>query len=117
MSTRDDLLVSGDDAVNQRLLLDLRNLTVPQQHAQIVDAFQNNQVTNAGRRQRIVVKACQSVRSEAIEQKTVPADAFVQNSDRSRRRIGLQALGEQIRPSVISVGGGTMAVGDGVTER
>ena len=53
----------------------------------------------------------------AVGQKTVSADAVVQDRDRSRRSIGLQAPCQHVRPAVVAVGGGAVSVRDRVAQR
>src|SRR5215475_9420314 len=48
MSSRDDLLIGCDHPANQDLMVGSRGILIASEHADIVDPFKHDQVTNAG---------------------------------------------------------------------
>jgi len=112
----DDLLVGGDDLRDKVVMVGGRHFAVDRQPAQIVDALKENEPAHASLRQHIGIEARQNVRPQAVGQQVIAADALVGDANGSRFRRALQTAGQFIRPAVVSVGGGCVAVGDGVTE-
>src|SRR5579864_9341791 len=63
-----------------------------------------------------MIEARQCIRPQSVGEQMVPANAVIQNSQISGAWIGLQALRKNVGPTVIAVGGGAVAIGDGVSQ-
>jgi len=112
----DELLVSGENAANVSVVFGRRDVVLASEHADIVDAFEKDEVADTCGSENIGVKTRESVGAEAIEEQSIAADALIDNGNGLRCGIGLEALGEQVRPAIVTVGGGAMSVGDGISE-
>src|SRR5579884_1651501 len=89
----------------------------PSQAAEIVHAFEYDQIFRTGLRENIAIKACEHIRPQAICEQVVPADTLIEHADSSRSGGRLQSLGQNIGPAVIAVWGGAVTIGDGIPER
>src|SRR5579864_4325324 len=63
-----------------------------------------------------MIEARQRIRSQAIGEQMVPANAVIENSQIPGAWVGLQALRQNVGPTVVAVGCGAVAIGDGVTK-
>ena len=77
MSSHHDLLVRTDHVPDQCLVFGIRHLMIASQGAYVIDSFKDNQVSNAGLRQHIVIEARQSIGPEAIQQQAISTNAVV----------------------------------------
>ena len=113
--TSDDSLRSKDSA-NQFVMLALRNLAFASKLANVVDPLKSDKVAHSGLRDYILIKSCQGTWPQAIRKKMVPANSLIENSDIACGRVCIQALGENICPSIVAVGRSAVPIGNRVTE-
>ncbi len=97
-------------------MVGLRHFASSRQSTEIIHAFKNNQPANACGSQHVAIKACKRVGTETIGQQVISTDALIGNSNRSCLGRSLESGREHIGPTVVAVGGGSVAIGDGVTE-
>src|SRR5690606_5312107 len=108
--------VGGDHLVDQLSVGLGRGGRVAGQDAEIVHAFQDDEVFHAGLAQHIPLEPGHGVGAQTIAQYPVAADALVENRQARRARITLQPFGQHIGPARVAVGRDAIAVGDGVAQ-
>jgi hypothetical protein len=116
VSPRDHLLVSRCDPPHLRFVFRAGSLARPGQQANVVDAFENDQTANAWLGDHIMIEARQGTRSQAIGEEMVSANAVIEDRQIPGTWIGLQALRQNVGPAVIAVGGGAVAISNGVAK-
>ena len=84
--------------------------------ADVVDAFEDDEVLDAGLGEDVAVEAGERVGPVAVVEDAVAADAFVEDAEVGGLLVGLQAAGEDVGPAGVVVGGAVGAVGDAVAE-
>ena len=67
-------------------------------------------------REDIAVEAGQGVGTKSVGEEMISSDALIGDCYVARVLVSLQAVGENVGPAVVAVGGGSMAVSDGVAE-
>jgi hypothetical protein len=116
-STNNDLLVSVNDAKHEFIMILLRCVFVSREGTEIIDAFEYDQVTHACLREDVPVKARQRVWAKTIGQQMIASDTLVKDARGARCGIPLQPLRQYVGPTVITIGGRRMSVGDGISQR
>ena len=106
--------VFGGDAFRQRRC---RGAWV----AQIVDAFEDDGELHAGLGDNIALESGKRIQPEPdvgrrIMQYAVAADTGIDHRGPSDAKV-IQPVGEEVRPTLIGVGGRVCAIGDGIAER
>ena len=84
--------------------------------AEVVDGLEDNEPANAGRGEHIAIEAGERVGAQAVDEKMIAADAVIEHGDVLCGGGLLQARGEHVGPAVVAVGGGGVAVGDGIAK-
>ena len=121
----DDLLIGGKNAGNEGVVIGGGNFAVDGEATEIVDAFKDDEVADAGLGEDIAIEAGESVGAKAVGEEVIAADASVGDANVGSRVLGLgcrgwgrglEAGGEDVGPAVVAVGGCAVSVGDGVAE-
>ena len=121
----DDLLVGADHTVDEGVAEGLGVGgsygvggvgEIALEAAEVVDAFEEDDVADGGLGEDVAVEAGEGVGAEAVGEEVVAADALVEDAGGMGCGVGLEALGEDVGPAVVAVEGGGGAVGDGVAE-
>ncbi len=84
--------------------------------ADVVDAFENDEVFDAGLGEHIAVEAGERAGAGVVVEDAVAADALVEDAESGGLVVGLQAAGEDVGPAGVGVAGAESAVGDAVAE-
>ena len=84
--------------------------------ADVVDAFEDDDVADAGLGDDIAIEAGEGGWAGDVVEDAVAADALVENAKAGGLFVGLEAAGENVGPAGVGVLGGEGAVGDGVAE-
>ena len=92
------------------------NCPVACEAAEIVHALENQQPAHPGLREHITIESRQRVRAKAVGEQVVAADTLVQHPDGFVFSFASKPLGKDVRPAVISVCRGAVAVRDGIAE-
>src|SRR6185503_1417030 len=112
MSTGDNLLIGITQAADFFGVFSSGDAVVSGQHSEIIHPFQHNYPLHSWLCEDIVVEACQRVRPQSIQQKPIAAYAVIQYRDILRVRLSLQSPRKNIRPSVVTIRGRAVPVGD-----
>jgi len=80
VSASDDLLVGADHPPNQGLVFGALDIAIVRKHANVVDAFENDEIAHPRLRNDVMIKTRQSVRAQSVAQQTVAADSLIENS-------------------------------------
>ena len=83
------------------------------ERAEIVNAFEHDEEVRAGYAEDIAIEPRESVRAKSIFEDAVAADSLVDDAEMP----GCKLLGEDVRPAIVGVGGGSVTVRDRVAER
>ena len=110
MGAGDDLAIGADDAGDMGLVIRDTDGRVAGQGAKIIDAFQQDQMGDAGLGQHIAVEPGQRIGAKPVVQQAVAADPLIDDGDVAALGIGLQPLGKPVGPAIIAVGGRTLAI-------
>src|SRR5450432_1495310 len=113
---RYQLLIRGEYSLYQGGMFRGRYFAVPGESAEIVHALEDDDPLRTRWSQDIAIEARQRIRPQAIGQQMIAADALVRHSNVAGMRRALQTLPQYVRPAVVSVGCGAVAVGDGIPE-
>ncbi len=116
MPAFENLLVRRENTIDKRRMISLGNFASSRQSTEIIHTFKHNQPSDARGRQHIAGEACQRIGAETVGKQMISTDALIGNSNRSCLGCSLESGREHIGPTVVSVGGGSVAIGDGVTE-
>jgi len=116
MGAKHDLLIGGEDTPDEQSVFGGRGLVFAGETAEVVDALEDDQIADAGLGEHVAVEAGEDVGAEAVGEQVVAADALVEDAEGSGGGRGLKPLGEDVGPAIVAVGGGSVAVGDGVAE-
>ena len=84
--------------------------------ADVVDAFEDDEVLHAALVEHVAVEAGERVGAGDVVQDAVAADAFVEHAEVGGLLVGLQAACEDVGPAHVLVGCAVGAVGDAVAE-
>ncbi len=84
--------------------------------ADVVDAFEDDEVLDAGLGEDVAVEAGEGGGAGGVVQDAVAADAFVEDAEVGGLLVGLEAAGEDVGPAGVGVAGAVGAVGDAVAE-
>src|ERR1700687_2347748 len=93
-----------------------RDFAGASESAEIVYALKDDDPLHTRRRQHVAIETREGIRTQAIGQQMIAADALVGHSNVAGMRRALKALRQYIRPAVVSVGGGAVAVDVGISE-
>ena len=93
------------------------NIGIARERADVVNAFEHDQVPDAGLCQHIMVKSRQSVGSGAIVQQAISANTLVEHRNALLRPRTLETLRQHVGPAIVAVCGCAVAVGDRVAKR
>lgn len=77
------LLVRGKNATDKSAMFGQGNFAGAGKAAQVIHAFENDQIANAGLREDVTIETRQRVRPQAVYQKMVSADSLVQDAQGS----------------------------------
>ena len=84
--------------------------------ADVVDAFHDNEVLDAGLGEDVAVEAGEGGGAGGVVEDTVAADALVEDAEIFCLLVGLEAGGEDVGPAGVGVAGAVGAVGDAIAE-
>ena len=84
--------------------------------ADIVDAFEHDNVAHTGLREDVAIEAGEGVGADAGDEHAVAADPFIENRQIGRGRVVVQTDGQVVGPAVVLVVGGIGAVSNGIAE-
>jgi len=84
VSAIDDLLIRGDNTLDEGCVFGGCDFTVACESAEIVDGFEDDEPANSRGRQDVAIKASESAGTEAVDEKVIAANALVGDSDIAR---------------------------------
>ncbi len=103
----DDEVFGGDDVVGLDGVLCV---------ADVVDAFEQDEVFDAGLGEDVAVEAGEGAGAGGIVQDAVTTDALVEDAEVGGLLVGLEASGEDVGPAGVGVASAVGTVGDAVSE-
>ena len=107
LAEADDEVFRGDDIVGLDGVLCV---------ADVVDAFEQDEVFDASLGDDVAVEASKGAGAGGVVQDAVAADALVEDGEVGGVLVGLEAAGEDVGPAGVGVAGAVGAVGDAVSE-
>ncbi len=84
--------------------------------ADVVDAFHDDEVLDAGLGEDVAVEAGEGGGAGGVVEDAVAADALVEDAEVCGLLVGEEAVGEDVGPAGVGVAGAVGAVGDAVAE-